>query len=78
MSTRIEITFNDGRKVSKVKRDYEGFLTHPMTWETLVQKFEQLSQNRITKKQQLEIENAVANLEMIQVSELCAMLEKLK
>jgi hypothetical protein len=49
-----------------------------MTWETLVQKFEQLSQNRITKKQQLEIENAVANLEMIQVSELCAMLEKLK
>jgi 2-methylcitrate dehydratase len=78
MSARIKITFKDGRKISKLKKDYEGFLTHPMTWETLVQKFEQLSQNRVTKKKQLDIQNAVANLEMIQVSELCAMLEKLK
>jgi 2-methylcitrate dehydratase len=78
MSTRIEITFNDGRKISKLKKDYEGFLAHPMTWETLVKKFEQLSQNRITKKQQLNIENAVANLENIQVSELCGILEKIK
>lgn len=78
MTTRIEIAFNDGRKILKLKKDYEGFLTHPMTWETLVHKFEQLSQDHITHKQQLEIENAVANLERIQVVELTRMLETIK
>ena len=34
---------SDGRVLVKEKRDYEGFHTRPMRWETVVQKFERLS-----------------------------------
>ncbi len=78
MSARIQITLNDRRQVSIQKRDYEGFITRPMTWETSIKKFEQLSQDRASTKQQHNIDNAVANLENIQVSELVRMLEKMK
>jgi 2-methylcitrate dehydratase len=77
MPTRIQITLNDGRLLSNQKRDYEGFLTRLMTWETIIKKFEQVTQDHLTKKLQYDIENAVANLERIQVSELAGMLDKI-
>jgi 2-methylcitrate dehydratase len=43
MPCRIIFTLSDGRTVAKEKRDYEGFRTRPMRWETVVQKFERLS-----------------------------------
>jgi 2-methylcitrate dehydratase len=78
MPSRIQITLNDGRVLTKEKRDYEGFLTRPMEWNTVIKKFEQLSQARISPQLQREIEEAVANLENIQVSELMSLLGKIK
>jgi 2-methylcitrate dehydratase len=78
MPSRIQITLNDGRVLTKEKRDYEGFLTRPMGWNTVIKKFEQLSQARISPQLQREIEEAVANLENIQVSELMSLLGKIK
>jgi 2-methylcitrate dehydratase len=78
MPSRIRITLNDGQILTKEKRDYEGFLTRPMGWNTVTRKFEQLSQARISPPLQREIEEAVANLENIQVSELMSLLGKIK
>jgi 2-methylcitrate dehydratase len=77
MPSRIRITLNDGRVLTKEKRDYEGFLTRPMRWDTVSRKFEQLSQARIPPQLQREIEEAVVNLENIQVGELMSLLGKL-
>lgn len=76
--SRIQITLNDGHVQTKEKRDYEGFLTRPMRWDTITEKFEQLSQLRVPLQLQQEIEEAVANLEHIQVSELTSLLGKVK
>ena len=78
MPSRIRITLNDGQVLTKEKRDYEGFLTHPMGWNTVTKKFEQLTQAHISPQLQRGIEEAVANLENIQVSELTSLLEKLR
>lgn len=76
MPCRIRITLNDGRGITKEKRDYEGFITRPMQWETIVKKFEQLSRARASPTLQREIENTVAHLEDVQVSELASLLGK--
>jgi 2-methylcitrate dehydratase len=78
MPSRIRITLNDGRVLTNEKRDYEGFLSRPMGWNTVINKFEQLSQARISPQLQREIEEAVTNLENIQVSELMSLLRKIK
>lgn len=78
MPSRIQITLNNGQVLTKEKQDYEGFLTRPMGWNTITKKFEQLSEARIPPQLQREIEEAVANLENIQVSELMNLLGKIK
>ncbi len=74
MPSRIQITLNDGRVMIKEKHDYEGFQTHPMQWKTVTKKFEQLSQGRLPLSLQNEIEDAIANLENIQTSEIARLL----
>jgi 2-methylcitrate dehydratase len=76
MPVRIKIILNDGQVLSKEKRDYEGFQSCPMEWETVVKKFAQLSQGRLPGSLQSEIVDAVLHLEGIQVRELTALLEK--
>ncbi len=78
MPVRITFTLKDGRKLSKEKRDYEGFLTRPMQWEGIQKKFSQLCQGRLTASLQAEIEDAVYHLESIQVRQLTGLLEKIK
>jgi 2-methylcitrate dehydratase len=78
MPSHIRVMLNDGRVLNKEKRDYEGFLTRPMGWNTITKKFEQLTQARIPPQLQEEIEEAVVDLENIQVSELTSLLGKIK
>jgi 2-methylcitrate dehydratase len=78
MPSRIRITLNDGQVLIREKRDYEGFLTRPMGWNTVTKKFEQLTQARISPQLQREIVEAVANLDNVQVSELTSLLGKIK
>ena len=77
MPSRIRMTLNDGRVLTKEKRDYEGFLTRPMGWNTVSRKFEQLTLKRIPAQLQQVIEDTVANLENIQLSELTGLLGKI-
>jgi 2-methylcitrate dehydratase len=78
MPCRITITYNDGRVLTKEKRDYEGFRTRPMQWETAVKKFEQLTQPHLPTALQNRIENAVQNLENFRITDLASLLERLK
>ena len=75
MPSRIEVLLNDGRVLSIEKRDYEGFLTHPMDWNGIVRKFEELSQP-VKPELQGRIEDAVAHTQDLRVSELTSLLEK--
>jgi len=78
MPCRITITLNDGQVLSKEKRDYEGFRTRPMQWETAVKKFEQLTQPHISASLQNEIEDSVQHLENIRIRDLTTLLEMVK
>jgi 2-methylcitrate dehydratase len=78
MPCRIVLTLRDGRRVAKEKRDYEGFQTRPMSWENAVKKFERLSAPYTDRALRREIEEAVANLETIQVAELTRLFTKVQ
>lgn len=78
MPSRITVTLGDGRALVKEKKDYEGFHTRPMAWETVVGKFERLSATYTDASLRREIVDAVANLETIQVADLMQLLAQVK
>jgi 2-methylcitrate dehydratase len=78
MPCSIKVSLRDGRTLVKEKKDYEGFYTRPMQWETVVQKFERLTEARINKSLQRQIADSVENLEKIQVSDLMRLLAKVQ
>ena len=71
---KITITTRDGRKFVKEKRDYEGFLTRPSTWETVENKFRFLSSAYADERHQKEILNVIDRLEDVQVREFVNLL----
>jgi 2-methylcitrate dehydratase len=74
MPCRVTIRLRDGRTLVKEKTDYEGFHTRPAQWETVVRKFERLSEPYTTAVLRREIADAVARLGAIDVADLTAML----
>jgi 2-methylcitrate dehydratase len=78
MACRIVITLVDGRRFEIVKRDYEGFLTRPMRWETVVAKFEGLAGPYAGPELRREIVDVVAELERKPVAELLTLLERVR
>ncbi len=78
MSCHITITLRDGRVLKKEKKDYEGFQTHPVGWETVHQKFDNLSSRYADPSLRREIAEAVPRLEEIQVADLMRMLGRVR
>ncbi len=78
MPCKLTVTLNDGRVLSIEKKDYEGFTTRPMRWETVLQKFKRLSSPYADGKLQEDIAAAVEHLETIKVSHLMGLLAKVK
>ncbi len=76
MPCRVSVTLQDGQVLTKEKRDYEGFHTRPMRWETVVQKFERLSRPYVDSALQHKIVDVVANLESNQVGDLTQILAR--
>ncbi len=74
MPARITVTLKDGRRLEMEKQDYEGFITRPMSWNSVVHKFEQLCQGRVDDHVRDEIENTIFNLESFQVEDLTRLL----
>jgi 2-methylcitrate dehydratase len=78
MPCRILLTLRGGRKVVREKRDYEGFRSHPMSWENAVEKFERLSEPYADRELRREIAEATANLEAIRVADLTGLLTRIR
>ena len=70
MPCRVKITLKDGRVLEQTTKDYEGFHTRPMSWETVVQKFNKIASPNAGSGQRTGIADAVANLEQVSVREL--------
>lgn len=67
---RVKVKLSDGRTLLAEKRDYEGFLTRPMTWATVVGKLERLGHRAADAALRARIVEAVADVESLSVVEL--------
>ena len=76
MPCRLVVRLRDGRTLELEKRDYEGFFTRPMSWQTVVEKFEGLSAPYTDASLRREIVEAVARLEDLQVADLVSLLAR--
>jgi 2-methylcitrate dehydratase len=74
MPCRLVVALRGGRVLTKEKRDYEGFYTRPIGWETVIRKFEGLSAPYANRVLREKIVDSVAHLEKIQVSDLMGLL----
>ncbi|MCL5270291.1 MAG: MmgE/PrpD family protein [bacterium] len=70
MPCRLVATLRDGRVLEKEKRDYEGFLTRPTTWEQAAGKFKRLSAAALSPDRQSAIIEIVAGLEKVRAGGL--------
>ena len=78
MPCRVTVMLRDGRIVRTEKRDYEGFHTRPVQWDTVVRKLEQLSRPYIASSLCREIVDAISRLETIQVTDLVRLLSEVR
>ena len=76
MPCKITVFMNDGTKFSIEKTDYEGFVTRPMAWGTVIHKFNTLARPYAGDLLRGEIIEAVDNLDDIEVVDLVNLLEK--
>ncbi|MFC1558890.1 MmgE/PrpD family protein [candidate division KSB1 bacterium] len=78
MPSKITVILTDSREVTGEKRDYEGFHTRPMRWETVIDKFNYLSESFIDSSLREEIIDSVDNIEKIEIADLMQLLSKVK
>jgi 2-methylcitrate dehydratase len=77
MPCRVAISLEDGRRLEVEKRDYEGFHTRWMSWDSVVRKFHDLAAPRAAPDQCSAIARAVSQLENMRVRELTALLAQI-
>ncbi len=76
MPCRLAVELHNGQTLRREKKDYEGFHSRPMRWETVVEKFERLGEPYATRPLRREIVEAVAALDTIPVTKLLGLLAK--
>ncbi|MGH7587959.1 MAG: MmgE/PrpD family protein [Gemmatimonadota bacterium] len=74
MPCRVAIHMQDGTVHEIEKRDYEGFHTRPMRWETVAAKFDGLAAPRADEALRTEIRDAVKALDGLPIAELTGLL----
>jgi 2-methylcitrate dehydratase len=75
---RLRLRLRDGGVLTKEKRDYEGFRTRPMSWETVRVKYEALLNDEVAAGVGDRIAATVMSLDELQVSELSLLLEQVR
>lgn len=74
MSCRVTVHLRDGQNLTREQHNYEGFHTDPMSWQTVVRKFERLSAPVTTAGLRNQIIESVAGLESIPITALTSLL----
>ncbi|MDN5696599.1 MAG: MmgE/PrpD family protein [Rubrobacter sp.] len=74
MPARLRVLTGDDGEFTIEKRDYEGFLTHPLSWERALEKFERLASPSAEESLIESIAEAVRHLDAIEVRELTGLL----
>lgn len=78
MPCRLTLKLKDGRTLIKEKQDYQGFFSRPMTWEQVVDKFEQLSEPYTDTDLRRQIISTVSGLEHVSTAELTGLLSQIR
>ena len=78
MPTLLRVTLRDGRALVAEVSDYEGFHSNPMRWESVVEKFERLSERYTDAFVRREIVDAVRRLDVVPVQEFAALLARVQ
>lgn len=78
MPCDITIFMTDGNQFKIEKTDYEGFVTRPASWETVIAKFKNLSKDSIDEKIQNRIIDMVQNIENYQIRDLMKVLKSVQ
>jgi 2-methylcitrate dehydratase len=74
MPCRVTLKFRDGRNASVEKRDYEGFTTNPVSWESALRKFHLVASPHTPRALREQIAGAVQNLEQREIRQLTSLL----
>lgn len=78
MPLKITVYLKNGNKYAIEKTYYEGFHTRPMSWETITQKFEKLSEPYTTSELREQIIGRVWDIENHSVPDLMKLLEDVR
>ena len=76
--TTLRFLMKDGSTHEITRNDYEGFHTRPMSWETVIAKFDGLAAPFAIDTVRSRLVDAVRNLEKVPVRELTALLARLR
>lgn len=77
MACDITIRLYDGTELHIEKKDYEGFYTHPASWETIIDKFNALSEPYTDLSIRESIIDIVQDIENYKIGELMHLMENL-
>jgi 2-methylcitrate dehydratase len=77
MPVRIAITLADGRRFEMEQADYDGFHSRPLSWESVVAKFERLAECINDTDQRNAIAETVRNIESESIRSLTRLLKDL-
>jgi 2-methylcitrate dehydratase len=72
---RLRLVLEDGTVLAAERGDYEGFLTRPMSWQRVREKFEQLADATVEPELAGELADAVAALDELETRQLTGYLE---
>ena len=78
MPCRVTIALRDGRVLNVEVHDYLGSVARPMSWEMVLEKFEQIAGPFTTVSLRRSLADAVKNLELIQVRDLTQLLHNIE
>jgi 2-methylcitrate dehydratase len=70
----VSVFLSDGKKLRREKADYEGFHSHPMSWDGVVQKFTRLSETAVDSHLRQRLIDAAAHLDELQTTDLTGLL----
>jgi 2-methylcitrate dehydratase len=74
LPARVQIILRDGKILCREKRDYEGYVTRPFTWQSAVDKFRDLTVRQIGYHPGQRIIETVLDIENAEVRELTELL----